>query len=179
MKDFKEFRESSANKLERLVSDYFSADKRVRDKAIKTLKNIAQSKMKDQLAGLLLDHGAKLNDFQVIGLTEESSAPGTTTANIPNPAQTMQGPMGSTSAELDELEEQEVFMGNPVFDVPCEVYEKFRTGKNRYHKWNKYLDMEDEGCIQVYEYAKTKSPSSIILRNKIGAMIHVKPEKYM
>lgn len=186
MKSFKGYIEEKTldvSTVKLAVKDYFSNNKKVRDKALKTLKNMAQSQdLKDDVAKYMLDHGAKLGDFQRIGLTEESSAPTTTTANIPNPVDTAQGPMGSTYAEpADSLNESydDYFMGCPVFDVSCDVHEKFRTGKNRYHRWDKYLDMEDTQCQKVYDYAKTKSPTSIILRNKTGVMIHVRPQEFV
>jgi len=183
MKSFKQFK---GNKMEQLVSDYFSSDKNLSKKAEKTLKNLAQSKFKDELAGLMIDAGANSNDFASIGLVE-SESPGTVTANIPDPAETMQGPMGGSNAlpaeEMQKIEEeyydQNVFLGAPVFDVPCDVHDKFRNGKNRYHRWDKYLDMEDENCQKLYNYAKTKCPKSMILRNKMGVMIHVRPEEYL
>jgi len=120
----------------------------------------------------------KLEDFT----TEEGSAPGTVTANIPNPVDTMQGTTGAIlSAESCDCDynPDESFLGFPVFQIPDSVHRNFRTGKNRYHRWDRYLDMSEDSCKKVYEYAKRNPKTSLILKNGIGAMIYVRPDKHL
>lgn len=76
-----------------------------------------------------------------------------------------------------EVEPDEFFAGKPVFNVPDDVYETFRTGKNRYHAWNKHLNTEEDSCKKVYEYAKKNPGSPMVVKCKAGYMYYVRPDK--
>lgn len=135
----------------------------------------------------------RVEDFIVINEEGLSTGPGTTTANIPNPVETMQG--GATNALFKETgkkkivkEEEETyeyikpdceFIGCDVFDVDDDIFDNFRTGKNRYHRWDSYMDMQNEKCSKIYEYAKKNPQKKLILRNVKGAMIYVRPDKFI
>ena len=57
------------------------------------------------------------------------------------------------------------------FTVPSEVFRKFDTGRNKFERWSKYLNLEDENQKQIYLYAKKNRKSVIILRDETtGAM---------
>lgn len=52
-----------------------------------------------------------------------------------------------------------------LFSVKPELFRKFETGRNRFERWSKYLDMSDEGDAEIYEYAKKNGDKkTIILR---------------
>lgn len=110
---------------------------------------------------------------------DESEAAGTTTANMPSPVDTMQGASGGTPKE-SIFEEDDVFAGNPVFDVDCETYLAFRMGKNRYHRWSRYMGQGNEKNQQIADYCRKNHKTSIILRDEsTGAMIYARPDKHI
>lgn len=51
------------------------------------------------------------------------------------------------------------------FVVNDEVYTKFASGKTKFRKWAEYLNLEDEGQRQIYEFAKKNPDGVIILHN--------------
>lgn len=51
------------------------------------------------------------------------------------------------------------------FVVNDEVYSKFTNGKAKFRKWSQYLNLEDEGQRQIYEFAKKNPDGVIILHN--------------
>ena len=51
------------------------------------------------------------------------------------------------------------------FDVPSDVFRKFATGKNKFERWSKYLNLADENQKAIYDYAKKNRDSLIVLRN--------------
>ena len=174
-------RHTTRDTIKKAVDQYFSKSEKDQKSGKSTLKNLAQSpKHKDDVADIMLDYGANAGDFSSIGLTEEvgmsSSAPGTTTANLPDPLEIFQGGTSGIMKRVDE-EYDDTFLGRPVFNVSESTYSNFLSGKNRYHRWSKYINMN--GDSHIYEYAKKNPKKSIILRNTIGAMINVKPEQHM
>lgn len=57
------------------------------------------------------------------------------------------------------------------FTVPSEIFRKFDTGRNKFERWSKYLNLEDENQQALYSYAKKNRKSVIILRDETtGAM---------
>ena len=57
------------------------------------------------------------------------------------------------------------------FTVPSEIFRRFDTGRNKFERWSKYLNLEDENQKQIYLYAKKNRKSVIILRDETtGAM---------
>jgi hypothetical protein len=57
------------------------------------------------------------------------------------------------------------------FSVPSEVFRKFDTGRNKFERWSKYLNLQDENQHELYQYAKRKPKNTIILRDATtGAM---------
>ena len=117
-------------------------------------------------------------EFETLQI-DKSEAAGTTTANMPNPVDTTQGASGGVPKEEEVIFEQDdEFLGNPVFDVNCETYLAFRTGKNRYHKWEKYMGQGNEKNQRIAEFCRKNHKTSIILRDEsTGAMIYARPDK--
>jgi hypothetical protein len=51
------------------------------------------------------------------------------------------------------------------FDVEPELFRKFQTGRVKFERWSKYLDMNNEGHKTIYDFAKKNREHVIILRN--------------
>ena len=51
------------------------------------------------------------------------------------------------------------------FDVPSEVFRRF-TGRNKYERWAKYLDLKDEKQFEIYQYAKRNRDATVVLRDE-------------
>lgn len=57
------------------------------------------------------------------------------------------------------------------FSVDNETFNKFSTGRNKFERWNKFLNLEDEGHKAIYNYAKTNKEAVIVLKNsETGAL---------
>ena len=57
------------------------------------------------------------------------------------------------------------------FNVPSDIFRRFDTGRNKFERWSKYLNLEDENQRTIYSYAKKNRNSVIILRDEeTGAM---------
>jgi len=57
------------------------------------------------------------------------------------------------------------------FTVPSDIFRRFDTGRNKFERWSKYLNLEDENQKAIYSYAKKNRKSVIILRDETtGAM---------
>jgi hypothetical protein len=52
-----------------------------------------------------------------------------------------------------------------AFDVEPEVFKKFETGRVKFERWSKYLDMNNDNHKKIYEYATKNKKHVIILRN--------------
>lgn len=52
------------------------------------------------------------------------------------------------------------------FTVPSEIFRKFDTGRNKFERWSRYLNLEDENQKAIYSYAKKNRKSVIILRDE-------------
>lgn len=58
-----------------------------------------------------------------------------------------------------------------MFEVPAEVFRKFDTGRNKFERWSKYLDLADENQKTIYDYATRNTQSVVVLRDSTtGAM---------
>lgn len=52
-----------------------------------------------------------------------------------------------------------------LFNVPSEIFRRFETGRNKFERWSKYLNLEDEEQMSLYNYAKKNTKHTIILRD--------------
>lgn len=52
------------------------------------------------------------------------------------------------------------------FNIPSEIFRRFDTGRNKFERWSKYLDLQDENQKSLYAYAKKNRNSVIILRDE-------------
>ena len=53
-----------------------------------------------------------------------------------------------------------------AFNVSSEIFRRFETGRNRFERWKKFLNLEDENHRNIYNYAKRKPGNTIILRDE-------------
>jgi len=57
------------------------------------------------------------------------------------------------------------------FSIPSDAFRKFETGRNKFERWSKFLDMQDGSQKAVYDYAKKNPKNTIILTDATtGAM---------
>tara|TARA_R110000765_G_scaffold23605_3_gene59568 strand:+ start:3010 stop:3693 length:684 start_codon:yes stop_codon:yes gene_type:complete len=57
------------------------------------------------------------------------------------------------------------------FNVPSETFRKFETGRNKFERWNKFLDMNDSNQKAIHLYASKNPGNTIILQDETtGAM---------
>lgn len=62
------------------------------------------------------------------------------------------------------------------FDVPTDVFRRFQTGRNKFERWSKYLNLEDVDQKAIYDYAIQNRKSTIILRDsETGALRAIRP----
>jgi hypothetical protein len=52
------------------------------------------------------------------------------------------------------------------FNVPSDIFRRFDTGRNKFERWSKYLNLEDENQRGLYDYAKKNKNSVIVLRDE-------------
>lgn len=51
------------------------------------------------------------------------------------------------------------------FVVNDEIFDKFANGKAKFRKWSEYLNLEDEGQSQLYNFARKNPHGVIVLQN--------------
>lgn len=56
------------------------------------------------------------------------------------------------------------------FSVDDETFGKFKNGKSKYRKWAEYLNLEDAGQRQIYEFAKKNPTGIIVLKDQKGSL---------
>jgi hypothetical protein len=52
-----------------------------------------------------------------------------------------------------------------VFDVTTETFRKFQTGRMKFERWAKFLNLGDENQKCIYDYAKKNRHDVIVLRD--------------
>ena len=52
------------------------------------------------------------------------------------------------------------------FDVSSEVLRRFGTGRNKFERWSKYLNLQDEKQFEIYKYATRNRDATIVLRDE-------------
>ena len=58
------------------------------------------------------------------------------------------------------------------FDVSEETFRKFETGRTKFERWSKYLNLENENEKSIYDYYnKTRGNSVIVLRNEVNGAL--------
>lgn len=58
-----------------------------------------------------------------------------------------------------------------IFDVDTGCFEKFRSGRKKFERWARFLNMDDETHKSIYDYASKHSKNTIVLRcSQTGAL---------
>jgi hypothetical protein len=58
-----------------------------------------------------------------------------------------------------------------MFDVPSDVFKRFENGRNRFERWSKYLDTNDESQAEILKYAKGSPKNTIVLRDSTNGVL--------
>ena len=65
---------------------------------------------------------------------------------------------------------------NQEFIVSDETFNRFKTGRTKFERWSKYLNLQDEAEKNIYDYYRKNSDATIYLRNeKTGALRAIRP----
>jgi len=69
-------------------------------------------------------------------------------------------------------EERDTFAGSPVFEVDTDKWMKSRFGKNRYHRYSRYVGEDDAG-EEIRQHGRNQRKDDIILKDQAtGAMTY-------
>ena len=62
------------------------------------------------------------------------------------------------------------------FIVSDKTFNRFNTGRTKFERWSKYLNLQDEAEKNIYDYYRKNSDATIYLRNeKTGALRAIRP----
>lgn len=71
-------------------------------------------------------------------------------------------------------EQRQTFAGMPVFKVSMDEYLKGIHGRAKWQRWNKQLDMEEEGRSDIRQYAHRNPGKPVLIQNdKTGEMAYL------
>lgn len=69
-----------------------------------------------------------------------------------------------------------LFNKGKKFDVSSDVFRRFQTGRNKFERWSKFLNLEDSTQKAIYDYAIRNRNATVILRDsETGAMRAIRP----
>ena len=72
------------------------------------------------------------------------------------------------------------FAGSHIFRVKPSIYHKCLKGKQRYERWDKYVDWKSEpSCEAIRNYAYKYPKRAIIVQNEVdNSMLYLKQSKW-
>jgi hypothetical protein len=80
-------------------------------------------------------------------------------------------------AEVPKKAWRHEFAGQTIFRVDTKRFNEARMGKNRYHRWDKYVG-EDEVGQDIREYAKENPDANIIVQDeRSSAMMYLRKKR--
>ena len=60
--------------------------------------------------------------------------------------------------------------------ISDETFNRFNTGRTRFERWSKFLNLQDEVEKSIYDFHRKNSNATIYLRNeKTGALRAIRP----
>ena len=60
--------------------------------------------------------------------------------------------------------------------ISDETFNRFNTGRTRFERWSKYLNLQDDVEKSIYDFHRKNSDATIYLRNeKTGALRAIRP----
>jgi hypothetical protein len=84
-------------------------------------------------------------------------------------------PVGFNEDEVTEY----AFAGTKVFEVNPDIYQKCALGKNRYHRWERYVGDDDTGrAIRAFGKANLDKPI-IVQNSNTGAMMYLRHRSFL
>ena len=58
-----------------------------------------------------------------------------------------------------------------MFDVDTDCFRKFSTGRKKFERWGRYLNLDDDTHKSIYDYATKYRKNTIVLRcSETGAL---------
>tara|TARA_A100001015_G_scaffold281916_1_gene345666 strand:- start:452 stop:784 length:333 start_codon:yes stop_codon:yes gene_type:complete len=84
---------------------------------------------------------------------------------------------GTSSTSIDVGYDKPLFnKKGKKFDVSSDVFRRFQTGRNKFERWSKFLNLEDSNQKAIYDYAIRNRDATVILRDsETGAMRAIRP----
>lgn len=76
----------------------------------------------------------------------------------------------------ESIEPSDTFAGADVFDVDMDTIHNTRFGKNRYHRWSKYVG-EDEVGLAIRDHAKSTKNDIILKDQTTGTMSYLRKRR--
>ena len=58
-----------------------------------------------------------------------------------------------------------------TFSVSDQCFHKFKSGKTKFERWSRYLDLTDETQKKIYDWARKHHNGSIILKNSVTGQV--------
>jgi len=71
--------------------------------------------------------------------------------------------MPATAKKNCKYSEFPILKKYKVFEICSDTFRKFETGKTKFERWSKYLNLEDDAQRQLYDYAKTNLARNLII----------------
>jgi hypothetical protein len=63
------------------------------------------------------------------------------------------------------------------FTVTADTFRRFQTGRTKFERWSKYLNLQDDVENSIYNYYKRNNDAVIVLRNEEdGALRAIRPK---
>jgi hypothetical protein len=122
--------------------------------------------------GIPIYEGINKETNQRITFTKDNVSMKEEISNVTGDSTTMAMP---PTAKSPEDENPHLFRRYKIFDIPREAFNKFQTGKIRFERWSKYLNLEDSNQKKIYDYATKKPKSMVVLRDSTtGALLAIR-----
>lgn len=122
--------------------------------------------------GISIHEGINTETNQTVNFTSKDVFMKEEIANVTGNSPTMAMP--ATAKHPDEMNPS-LFRRYKTFDVKRETFNKFQTGKTKFERWSKYLNLNDETEKSIYDYATRKPKSMVVLRDSTtGALLAIR-----
>lgn len=79
----------------------------------------------------------------------------------------------ASMTQTESVEPSDTFAGADVFEADLDAVHNARFGKNRYHRWSKYVG-EDEFGVSVRDHAKSTKRDIVIKDQTTGVMTYLR-----
>lgn len=86
------------------------------------------------------------------------------------------GPKGEPGVKRKKYESKETFAGSPVFEVDMDTVMKARYGKNRYHRYSRYVG-EDERGETIRQHGRSTKDDIILKDSTTNVMMYLRRRK--